>query len=78
MALSLTKLRINLFKVVDHIIETGQAVEIERKGQRLIIIPTKPKNKLDNLVLHPDFIKGSPDDIVHMDWTTNWSEEKNL
>ena len=49
MALTATELRKNIYKLLDEILETGNPLEIERKGKRLRIFPDEPKSKLDNL-----------------------------
>lgn len=66
-----TQLRANLYRILDHAIETGQAVEVKRKGRRVRII-ADPGGKLDLLKSHPDYLQGSLDDIVHMDWSDEW------
>jgi len=60
----------DIFQILDKVAETGVPREIERKGKRLIICPAE--NKLDRLESHPEFIIGDPDDLVHMDWSTDW------
>ncbi len=66
-----TQLRANLYRILDHAIETGQSVEVERKGRRVRIV-AETGGKLDLLKPHADYLKGSPDDIVHMDWSVEW------
>lgn len=78
MAISVTKLRANLYEIVDRVIETGVSVEIERKGERVRLEPARRKAKLQKLVKHPDTIVGDPEDIVHMDWSAEWSEGRRL
>jgi prevent-host-death family protein len=73
-AISVTKLRANLYEIVDRVIETGVPVEIERKGQRVRLEPAKPKSKLQKLVKNPDTIVGDPEAVVHVDWSAEWSE----
>jgi hypothetical protein len=34
-------------------------------------LPDEPVNKLDNLKKRA-YLKGSPDDIVHLDWSKEW------
>jgi hypothetical protein len=71
--MSLTKLRSQLFKVVDELIRTGIPVEIERKGHKLKIVLDKKKSKLENLKTH-DCIVGDPDALVHVkvaEWRDN-------
>lgn len=74
MAISVTKLRANLYEIVDRVIETGVPVEIERKGKRILLQPVKPKSKLQRLAANPDTIIGDPEEIVHMDWSGEWAE----
>ncbi len=73
MTISVTKLRANLYEIVDRVIETGVPVEIERKGERVRLEPAKPKSKLQKLAKNPDTIVGDPEAIVHMDWSAEWS-----
>ena len=77
MSISATKLRQNLYSILDRLIETGIPVEIERKGHILKIISEKPVNKLDRLEKH-DLIVGDPGDIVHIDWSEYWEGDKEL
>jgi len=70
-----TELRKDLYNLLDHVIETGKPVKIERKGitLKIVIDPPAHESKLDNLKTR-NTINGDPEDIVHMDW----SEEINL
>jgi antitoxin (DNA-binding transcriptional repressor) of toxin-antitoxin stability system len=72
---SATQLRQNLYNLLDQVISTGIPLEIERKGKVLKIIPQNKKSKLDNLEPH-DVINGSPEDIVHVDWLSDFDQEK--
>ncbi len=76
MKIKATKLRQNLYRILDDILQTGIPVEIERNGKILKIIPEKI-NKLNNLEKH-DVIIGDPEEIVHMDWSSEWHEEDKL
>ena len=75
MAYSVTKLRANLYKVLDTILQTGVPVEIERKGKRLKIVPVDPPDKLVNLKPHPKYIVVDPEEIVHLDWSQEWRHD---
>jgi antitoxin (DNA-binding transcriptional repressor) of toxin-antitoxin stability system len=77
MRISLTKVRSDLYKIVDRVLETGVPVEIERRGRKVRIIPVRPKSKLESLVKRPGTIVGDPDEIVHMDWSGEWTEGKS-
>ncbi len=69
-----SKLRANIYRILDEILETGVAVEIVRRGRKLRIIPMDegPSNKLDKLVERADVIRCDPEDIVHVDWSKEW------
>jgi prevent-host-death family protein len=74
--LSLTKVRANLYKIVDRVLETGKPVEIERRGKKVRIVAVSPASKLDNLVKRPGTLVGDPEDVVHVDWSGEWSESR--
>jgi hypothetical protein len=75
MAITASKLRENVYAVLDQVIETGVPVEIRRKGALLRIGPDKPRSKLSRLKKR-DCIIGDPQDLVHMNWLDLWSERK--
>lgn len=72
--LTASKLRENIYKILDEILETGIPVEIERKGRILKIVPAQPpkKSKLDLLEEHPGALLGDPEDLIHLDWSDHW------
>lgn len=78
MAITLTQLRTNLYKIVDHAIATGIPVEINRNGVKIKLIPEKKKGKLANLVKHPKAITGDLDDLIHIDWSSKWKGKNDL
>ena len=67
MAITASKLRENIYRILDGVIETGEPVEIDRGGRRLRIVVvesdagTKAGSRFDRLVLRPDLITGDPD-----------------
>lgn len=67
----------NLSQILDELLETGDSLEIEHHGQRFQIFPVTSENpvnsgnKLDNLIERP-YLKCDPEDIVHLDWSTEW------
>ena len=72
--LTASKLRENVYKILDQVLETGVPVEISRRGRRLRIVPLdRPaKSKLENLKEHREAIRGDPEEIVHIDWSNEW------
>ena len=74
MKITASKLRENIYKLLDQVLETGTPVEIERRGRKLRIVPgdDPPRSKLDRLEPRPHAIVGDPEDLVHLDWSTEW------
>jgi hypothetical protein len=75
MPITASKLRENVYKTLDEVIETGLPVEIVRKGVVLKIVLDQPPSKLARLKKRSLFV-GDPDDIIGMDWSSEWSELK--
>ena len=75
MPITASKLRENVYRILDEVIETGVPVEIVRKGSIVKLVPEKPVSKLDRLPKRSVFV-GDPDDIIGMDWSKEWTELK--
>jgi prevent-host-death family protein len=73
MRITASKLRENIYRILDEAIETGNPVEVVRKGTVLRIVPEKQPSKLDRLKKRKGFV-GDPDDIIGMDWSKYWTE----
>lgn len=69
-----SKLRENIYNILDQILETGVPVEIERDGRRLRILPVEePRaSKLDRLEPHPGYLLCDPEEVVDQDWSSEW------
>ncbi len=74
MAVTASKLRENVYKILDQVLATGEPVEIVRGGRKLKIAPADepPKRKLDRLTEHPDALLVDPEELVHLDWSKEW------
>lgn len=72
MQYSATRLRQNLYAILDSVLENGQSIEIERKGHILRIVPEERHSIWDRLE-ERKIVKGDPEDLVSMDWTDTWS-----
>ena len=76
-ALSLTSLRKQLYQVVDRVLETGIPAEIERKGQKLLIVPVgRPRSRLRNLKKRNGIV-GDPNELADIE-VGEWHELRNL
>ncbi|MBM4394094.1 MAG: type II toxin-antitoxin system Phd/YefM family antitoxin [Deltaproteobacteria bacterium] len=72
MTLSASRLRGDLHRLLDHVLETGEPLVIERKGRRLRVVADAPRSRLARLPKRPGFVKGDPDDLIHLDWSKEW------
>lgn len=72
MKLTASKLRQNIYKILDEIIKSGRIVEIIRNG---VILEISPKihqiHKLSQLKKHK-FSDEDSDNFVHLDWSSEW------
>ena len=75
MKVTASKLRENIYSILDQALETGVPVEVVRKGKVLKIVPEVKPDKLSRLKKR-NYIVGDPEDLVHMDWLHEWSEMK--
>ena len=71
MKVKATRLRANLFKILDHVAESGETVQILRKGGVLKITPETRARKLGGLPRRK-CILGDPEALVHNDWSAAW------
>lgn len=67
-----TSLRAELFKTLDHVIATGEAVEVKRPGGRVRLVAAAAGNRLARLRLHPGCIVGDPDELASLSWPDVW------
>jgi hypothetical protein len=77
--LTASKLREDIYNILDAVLATGEPVEIERKGRRLLISADKPPaSRLDKIRKRPGMITGSPTDLAEVDWSGSWNPEGYL
>ena len=78
MPLTASRLRENVYKILDSVIETGEPVEIERKGRVLrIVIATPSGSKVSRIRKRPGLINGNPKDLAEIDWSKEWNPDGN-
>lgn len=71
MTVTPTKLRENLFSLLDEAIETGKVLDVKRKGHILHIVPEKKLSKLDNIV-PKKITNASDEEIIDANWEKEW------
>lgn len=73
--ISASKLRSDIYRMIDRVIETGTPIEVARAGGAVRIVraeQTHRRSKLDDLDSHPQAVTGDPEDLVHLDWSGEW------
>ena len=71
MAIKVSALRENIYRILDEVLATGVPVEIEHQGKILRIAPAETRSKLDNLRPCP-YLLTDPEELVHLDWSEEW------
>lgn len=71
MPITASALRQNIYKLLDRVIETGEPIEISRKGVLLQITPLEKQKKVHQLKTR-EIMTSDPESIVHIDWTHEW------
>ena len=66
MRITASKLRENIYQILDEAIRTGVPVEVVRKGTVVRIVPEERPSKLSRLKKRRGF-RGDPDDIIEKD-----------
>ncbi len=66
-----SRLRADLYRLLDRVLATGEPLAVDRKGKRLRIV-REGGSRLDALKPHPEYVKGDPEELVHLDWSDEW------
>jgi hypothetical protein len=64
--ITVTELRRDIYNLLEEVLATGIALEIDKGGRKLRIAPVKPVDKFADMVFRPDVINGDPEDLVHL------------
>ena len=72
MTITPTDFRKDLFNLLDTILATGKTLEINRNGHIFKVVPPKKSQKLDRIVAHKDAVVGDSDELVSIDWSSEW------
>ena len=75
MRVTASKLRSDIYNILDETLKTGVPVEVVRKGRILKIVPEAKPDKLSRLKKRNYFV-GDSDDVLRIDWLKEWSELK--
>ena len=79
MTVTASKLREDIYNILDSVLKTGEPVEIERKGRLLrIVADAPPQSRIARIRSRPGLINGNPEDLAEIDWSADWNPEGNL
>jgi hypothetical protein len=70
--LTATRLRAELFSTLDHILATGDVVEVQRPGGSVRLVRDPSSQRLAALKPHPNTINGNADDLASLSWEQAW------
>lgn len=73
-----TELRQQVYRLLDRVLETGEPLEVIRKGRRLRVIADDPVDRLSRATPIPGLIAGDPEDLVVGDWSSAWDAERAI
>ena len=71
MPVTASKLRENIYRILDQVLETGSLSRLkgmEDPQDRA----SRNTAEVRDLIDRRDFVRGDPEDIVHLDWSNAW------
>ncbi|VGO18282.1 type II toxin-antitoxin system Phd/YefM family antitoxin [Pontiella sulfatireligans] len=71
MTVTASVLRKDIYHLLDHVLETGQPLAVQRKTGTVKIVAEQPSTKMSRLRKR-ECIQGDPEELVHSDWSGEW------
>lgn len=66
-----SKLREDIYNLLDRVLETGDPLEVKRKGQTLLIVPERKKGRMQSII--PKKITDADDEaLIHTGGEAAW------
>lgn len=77
MNITISRLRENIYNIIDNVLETGVPIFIRRKGKTLKITVEGKVDKLETLKCldKRNIIRVDPDELIHLDWSSEWKKD---
>lgn len=74
-----SQLRQDIYRLLDRVLETGEPLEIERRGRhlRVVAVDEQPA-RLQRISGNRDAIVGDPEELVRTDWSADWHGDQML
>ncbi len=64
--------RADIYNLLDRVLETGEPLEIERKGRILRVVLDREDAWVDRLPRREGVVNGDPESLVSVDWSQGW------
>jgi len=71
MTVTPSKLRDNLYNLLDEALSTGRPIDIARNGQLLHIVADKRPSKLESII-PKKITNASDDELINTNWENEW------
>jgi hypothetical protein len=75
--LSATRLRADLYRVLESVITSGQSVEVVLRGRKVRIVSIEPVSRVQSMQSRADYIVGDPDELVRPNFDAAWDRKPN-
>ncbi|MCC6335353.1 MAG: hypothetical protein IT380_15355 [Myxococcales bacterium] len=76
MKITATRLRAELYQILDRVLKTGEPVEVTRAEGTVVLRPLVSERRSKRLgrrpKTNPDLVVGDPDELIHFDWSKAW------
>ncbi|HWL59957.1 MAG TPA: hypothetical protein VNQ48_03625 [Microbacteriaceae bacterium] len=72
---TLSELRSDLYRLADQVLDSGEPLEIARKGRTLRLVADPMGDRLSRIQPIPGLIVGDPDSLAELDWSDEWRSE---
>lgn len=73
-----SQFRQDIYRLIDHVLVTGEPLEIVRKGRRLRLVAEEPVDRVARIQGIRGLIQGDPEDLVELDWSAEWDDERAM
>jgi len=74
-----SQLRQDIYRIIDRVLETGEPLEINRRGEKLHLTPiSAERDRLARIHTNPDVMTCDPEILVTLDWSQEWNAEGQL
>lgn len=74
-----SQLRQDVYRLIDRVLETGEPLEISRKGRTLRLVREEAgRDRLAAIHTNPDVVVGDPEELVSLDWSAEWDPERHV